>query len=210
MVGSQHHQSLTQPSESMENNNNSSLKTKELIKRANVFAIPSNSKVPENNQRILDLANKSKRLLSLSELNILCEKSNCNAKKLEELQNSLPKLINEAKAILLRKLPEITEKGGSLYPKERAEACWRDCFHFARISIYGTAVGETDITDKDGLKAVQELYSILEVPVDALAICLKELQLKCREMYSESNEIKDLKILDGCFNHLAKKMKSME
>ena len=69
MVGSQHHQSLTQPSESMENNNNSSLKIKELIKRANVFAIPSNSKVPENNQRILDLANKSKRLLSLGELN---------------------------------------------------------------------------------------------------------------------------------------------
>ena len=210
MVGSQHHQSLTQPSESMENNNNSSLKIKELIKRANVFAIPSNSKVPENNQRILDSANKSKRLLSLGELNILCEKSNCDAKKLEELQNILPKLINEAKAVLLRKLPEITEKGGSLYPKERAEACWRDCFHFARISIYGTAVGETDITDKDGLKAVQELYSILEVPVDALAICLKELQLKCREIYSESNEIKDLKILDGCFNHLAKKMKSME
>jgi hypothetical protein len=65
----------------MENNNNSSQKIKELIKRANVFAIPSNSKVPKNNQRILDSANKSKRLLSLGELNILCKKSNCDAKK---------------------------------------------------------------------------------------------------------------------------------
>ena len=96
-------------------------------------------------------------------------------------------LINEAKDNLLKKLPEITEQGGSLYPKERAEACWRDCFEFARISIYGTAAGETNITDEEGLEAVQELYSMLEVPVDALAICLKELQLKCREIYSESN-----------------------
>jgi hypothetical protein len=69
-------------------------------------------------------------------------------------------------------------------------------------------VGETDITDKEGLKAVHELYSILGVPVDALAICLKELQLKCREIYTEKNEREDIRLLDGCFNHLAKKMNS--
>ena len=208
MGGSQHHQSLTQPSKSMKTINSSSPKIKGLIKAANVFALPKHSKLTESNRKILDSANTSKRLLSLEELNILCENSHCNAIKLEELQHRLPSLINEAKAMLLRKQPEITEKGGSLYPKERAEACWRDCFHFARISIYGIAVGETDITDKEGLKAVHELYSILEVPVDALTLCLKELQLKCREIYSERNEKEDIKLLDGCFNHLAEKMNS--
>ena len=187
--------------------NSSSPKIKGLIKAANVFALPKHSKLPESNRKILDSANTSKRLLSLEELNMLCENSHCNAKKLEELQHRLPSLINEAKAMLLRKQPEITEKGGSLYPKERAEACWRDCFHFARISIYGTAAGETNITDEEGLEAVKELYSMLEVPVDALAICLKELQLKCREIYSESNRKRDIELLDGCFNHLAEKMK---
>ena len=207
MGGSQRHQSLTQPSKSMETSNSSSAKIKELIKKANVFALPKHSKLPESNTEILDSANKSKRLLSREELNILCKNSHCNAKKLEELQQRLPSLINEAKDILLRKQPEIVEKGGSLYPNERAEACWRDCYHFARISIYGTAVGETDITDKEGMKAVHELYSILEVPVDALAICLKELQLKCREIYSERHEKEDIKLLDGCFNHLAEEMR---
>ena len=192
----------------MEKINSSSPKVRELIKVANIFALPRHNKLPEKSTQILESANKSKRLLSRKELNILCKNSNCKAEKLEEMQHRLPSLINEAKAILLRKQPEITEKGGSLYPKERAEACWRDCFHFARISIYGTAVGETDITDKEGLKAVHELYSILEVPVDALAICLKELQLKCREIYTEKNEREDIRLLDGCFNHLAKKMNS--
>ena len=192
----------------MEKINSSSPKVKELIKIANIFALPKHSKLPERCTKILESANKSKRLLSLEELNILCENSHCNAKKLEELQHRLPSLINEAKAILLRKQPEITEKAGSLYPKERAEACWRDCFHFARISIYGTAVGETDITDKEGLKAVHELYSILEVPVDALGICLKELQLKCIEICSERHEKEVIKLLNGCFNHLAEEMSS--
>ena len=192
----------------MEKINSSSPKVRELIKVANIFALPKQNKLHEKSTKILESANKSKRLLSRKELNILCKNSNCKAEKLEEMQHRLPSLINEAKAILLRKQPEITEKGGSLYPKERAEACWRDCFHFARISIYGTAVGETDITDKEGLKAVHELYSILEVPVDALAICLKELQLKCREIYTERNEREDIRLLDGCFNHLAEKMNS--
>lgn len=192
----------------MEKINSSSPKVRELIKVANIFALPKQNRLPEKCTKILESANKSKRLLSRKELNILCKNSNCKAEKLEEMQHRLPSLINEAKAILLRKQPEITEKGGSLYPKERAEACWRDCFHFARISIYGTAVGETDITDKEGLKAVHELYSILEVPVDALAICLKELQLKCREIYTEKNEREDIRLLDGCFNHLAEKMNS--
>jgi hypothetical protein len=192
----------------MEKINSSSPKVRELIKVANIFALPKQNKLPEKSTKILESANKSKRLLSRKELNILCKNSHCKAEKLEEIQHRLPSLINEAKAILLRKQPEITEKGGSLYPKERAEACWRDCFHFARISIYGTAVGETDITDKEGLKAVHELYSILEVPVDALAICLKELQLKCREIYTERNEREDIRLLDGCFNHLAEKMNS--
>ena len=194
----------------MEKINSSSPKVRELIKVANIFALPKQNKLPEKSTKILESANKSKRLLSRKELNILCKNSNCKAEKLEEMQHRLPSLINEAKAILLRKQPEITEKGGSLYPKERAEACWRDCFHFARISIYGTAAGNTNITDKQGLQAVQELYKILKVPIDALTLCLKELQENCKEIYSEGNESTDLKLLDGCFNHLVEKMESIK
>ncbi|ABI46014.1 possible Phycobilisome polypeptide [Synechococcus sp. CC9311] len=168
------------------------------------------SLILEKNQKILDLANREKRLLSTIELNSLCEQSRCDSIKLEELQHRLPELINNAKETLIRKIPNITEPGGSLYPKERAEACWRDCFHFARISIYGTAAGYTNITDKEGVKAIQELYKILEVPIDALIICLKELQENCKKVYSERKEKKDLKLLDGCFNHLVEKIECIK
>ena len=191
-------------------NHNQPQKIKELAAKAEFFGLHKNIQLPEEHEKILISANKEKRLLSAQELKVLCNRSHSDANKLEELQAKLPELINEAKRILLKRIPNITEPGGSLYPKERAEACWRDCFHFARISIYGTAAGNTDITDKEGVKAVQELYSILEVPVNALVICLKELQVKCREIYSESTQQKDLELLDGCFNHLVATMESMQ
>lgn len=191
-------------------NNDSSAKIRELTKKAELFGLHKNNQLPESNAKILDSADRAKRLLSTEELNILCERSHSDASKLEELQNILPRLIDEAKDVLLRRFPEIIEPGGSLYPEERAEACWRDCFHLARISIYGTAAGNTNITDKQGLQAVQELYKILKVPIDALTLCLKELQENCKEIYSEGNESTDLKLLDGCFNHLVEKMESIK
>ena len=185
-------------------------KIKELAAKAEFFGLHKNIQLPEEHEKILISANKEKRLLSAQELKVLCNRSHSDANKLEELQAKLPELINEAKRILLKRIPNITEPGGSLYPKERAEACWRDCFHFARISIYGTAAGETNITDKQGLKVVQELYSILEVPINALIICLKELQLKCSETYTINHHPKDISLLDGCFNHLVEKMEAMQ
>ena len=183
---------------------------KELVRKAELFGLYKNTELQEAHRKILASANRDKRLLNTKEINTLCEKSHCNPEKLEELQRRLPQLINEAKEALIRKIPDITKPGGSLYPKERAEACWRDCFHLARISIYGTAAGNTNITDKQGLQAVQELYKILKVPIDALTLCLKELQENCKEIYSESNESTDLKLLDGCFNHLVEKMESIK
>ena len=183
---------------------------KELVRKAELFGLYKNTELQEAHRKILASANRDKRLLNTKEINTLCEKSNCNPEKLEELQRRLPQLIHEAKEALIRKIPDITKPGGSLYPKERAEACWRDCFHLARISIYGTAAGNTNITDKQGLQAVQELYKILKVPIDALTLCLKELQENCKEIYSEGNESTDLKLLDGCFNHLVEKMESIK
>ena len=191
-------------------NHNQPQKIKELAAKAEFFGLHKNIQLPEEHEEILISANKEKRLLSAQELKVLCNRSHSDANKLEELQAKLPELINEAKRILLKRIPNITEPGGSLYPKERAEACWRDCFHFARISIYGTAAGETNITDKQGLKVVQELYSILEVPINALIICLKELQLKCSETYTINHPKKGISLLDGCFNHLVEKMEAMQ
>ena len=73
-------------------NNDSPLGIQELTKKAKLFGLPKNNELPDRSKEILDSANKSKRLLSTKELNILCESSHCDASKLEELQNRLPKL----------------------------------------------------------------------------------------------------------------------
>ena len=112
-----------------------------MVRKAELFGLYKDTQLQEAHRKILASANTDKRLLNTKEINTLCEKSHCNPEKLEELQRRLPQLINEAKEALIRKIPDITKPGGSLYPKERAEACWRDCFHLARISIYGTAAG---------------------------------------------------------------------
>ncbi|MDA7622983.1 hypothetical protein N8645_00460 [bacterium] len=190
--------------------NHRSLALKELARKAELFGLHKKSQIPENDREILGSANREKRLLKIDEINILCKRSNCDTLKLVELQNKLPKIIDDAKKSLVTKMPKLTEPGGSLYPKERADACWRDCFHLARISIYGTAAGDTNITDQQGLKAVHELYTMLNVPIDALTICLKELQENCKKIYSDSTEKRDLELLNGCYNHLVEKMESIK
>ena len=182
---------------------------KELSEKAEFFGLHQSERIPEKDRNILKAANKDKRLLNTVELNSLSQRSNCDIKKIQELQDNLPYLIDDAKKKLLKKMPNITEPGGSLYPKERAEACWRDCFHFARISIYGTAAGDAEIINQESLIAIRELYAILNVPVNALTICLKELQLNCGEFYEKSASKKDFLILNSCFDHLIKTMKSL-
>ena len=70
----------------MEKINSSSPKVRELIRVANIFALPKQNKLPEKSTKRLESANKSKRLLSRKELNILCKNSHCKAEKLEEIQ----------------------------------------------------------------------------------------------------------------------------
>ena len=188
---------------------NQSATIKELVNKAQLFGLHKSNRLAERYKTILNSANKDKRLLTLSEIKILSEKSNCDAKNLYALQNELPELINNAKNKLLVKMPDITQPNGALYPKERAEACWRDCFHFARISIYGTATGDANITDQQGLEAVKELYKILGVPVNALALCLRELQLNCEQLLTKDSHKRDVKILNACFDHLISSMEIM-
>ena len=181
-----------------------------LAEQAQIFCLHEDASLPSSHQAVLDLANKSKRLLAENELIVLCEKSGCDPQKLVELEKQLPNLVDKAKEDLLKKKPAITAPGGSLYPNDRAEACWRDCFHFARISIYGTAAGNVNITDKKGLEALRELYLLLEVPLEALIICLEQLQNRCGELLSQLGANKDEKLLRGCFQHLNEKITSFQ
>jgi Phycobilisome protein len=92
------------------------------------------------------------------------------------LRDRVVEIIDEARADVLMKFPTITEPGGGLYPAMRAEACWRDFWHYLRPVTYAIAGGQMQYTSAEGLKYMHLLYQELAVPLDAMVVGLDGLK----------------------------------
>jgi Phycobilisome protein len=92
------------------------------------------------------------------------------------LRDSVTEIVNEARTQVLVTFPGLTQPGGGLYPAERAEACWRDFWHFLRCVTYGIAGGSVEYTSDVGLHNMNLLYQELQVPLDAMVLGLQELK----------------------------------
>ncbi|NMG06517.1 phycobilisome protein [Brasilonema sp. UFV-L1] len=93
------------------------------------------------------------------------------------LRDRSSEIVNEAREQVLTTFPDITQPGGGLYPPERAEACWRDFWHFLRCITYGIAGHSTDYTSRTGLESMKELYKELQVPLDAMVVGLENIKI---------------------------------
>jgi hypothetical protein len=91
-------------------------------------------------------------------------------------QEQVGEIVDEARLQLLSKFPTITQPGGALYPSERAEACWRDFWHFLRCITYGIAAQHSNYTSAQGLHYLRLLYQELHVPLDAMIVGLEEIK----------------------------------
>jgi hypothetical protein len=89
------------------------------------------------------------------------------------LRDSVVDIVNEARAGVLAAFPNIMEPGGGLHPIERADACWRDFWHFLRCITYGIAGQRTDYMSTEGLQYMNLLYEELHVPLDAMVVGLE-------------------------------------
>jgi hypothetical protein len=92
------------------------------------------------------------------------------------LRDLATEIVDDARAQVLATFPTITQPGGGLYPAERAEACWRDFWHFLRCITYGIAGGSVEYTSDVGLHNMDLLYQELQVPLDAMVLGLQELK----------------------------------
>jgi hypothetical protein len=92
------------------------------------------------------------------------------------LRNRADEIVTEARSQVLEQFPQITEPGGELYPPLRAQACWRDFWHFLRCITYGIAGGSTDYTSDEGLQYMELLYQELKVPLPAMVVGLEALK----------------------------------
>ena len=91
----------------------------------------------------------------------------------QQLRDRATEIVDEARTQLLTTFPSITQPGGGLYPADRAEACWRDFWHFLRCITYGIAGQRTDYTSPEGLHYMNLLYQELQVPLEAMVVGLE-------------------------------------
>lgn len=106
------------------------------------------------------------------------------------LREQAPHLVAKAREKVLADFPNIAEPGNDLYPPERAEACWRDFWHFLRCITYSIAAKNPEFTSQAGLENMQLLYLELRVPVAAMLCGLE--QLKTVSLQQFSSEEQDL------------------
>ena len=154
-------------------------KVKELIKKSRIVSFATwQSKYSAQVIDIFQTADDEGRYLSDQDL----ERLNQLAPELEEslaqaklLRDRASELIEKARGEVLAAFPKITELGGGLYPPMRAEACWRDFWHFLRCISYGIAGASIDYTSQQGLGYMEQLYQELQVPLDAMVLGLEKL-----------------------------------
>ena len=188
----------------------SSEQIRALAQRAQIFGLLDRQSLNSDLRATLAQANHETRLLTAEEITFSCQHSGVKPAPLIQLQSQVPGLVDSAREALLAQQPDLVRPGGALFPQERADACWRDCFHFLRISLYAVAAGETRFTDPAGLNAMQELYTVLRVPVPALLVALTQLRDLACKAYSKDGPNQDVSLLESALDHLIKQMKGFQ
>ena len=99
--------------------------------------------------------------------------------------------------------PYLVKPTGALYPSERAEACWSDCWQFLRVISYAYACNKSKFTNRKGMTALRELYKKLDVPLSGLSTALKYLEiLTANELKTARGKAK----LTNIFEHLREEL----
>lgn len=145
-------------------------RAKQLIPKAQLVSFSSWQEMPGSIIARFQAANEEKRYLTDDDLSAV------NANHLElvrQLRDQAADIVDEARAQVLQAFPGILDPGGGLYPAMRAEACWRDFWHFLRCITYGIASAQEAYTSAEGLEAMEQLYEELKVPLPAMVTGLK-------------------------------------
>lgn len=152
-------------------------KVRELIQKSRIvsFATWDNNHPPEAIQRFQAADDEGRYLTDedLQQIQQLAPSTTALIAVTQNLRDRVTEIVDEARTDVLAKFPDITQPGGGLYPPARADACWRDFWHFLRCITYGIAGQHIDYTSTEGLHYMQLLYKELQVPLDAMVVGLE-------------------------------------
>ena len=180
----------------------------QLAAKAQVLGLQKQVALSQATRTLLQQADQQRRLLSADELQGLCSDSGVEPEPLQALQQRAHELVDQARHQLLQAQPELVQAGGALYPASRAEACWRDCFHFLRVCCYAVATAKPQFNDSEGMEALGELYAALGVPVKGLLLALSSLHRLTCAAYARQAPEADVQLMHQAFNELQNKINS--
>jgi allophycocyanin-B len=185
-------------------------RARQLIPKARIvsFATWSNDS-PAEVIAIFQKADDEGRYLTdedIEQIKTVSPSLSSSVEKAKLLREKAPDIVSEARKKLLEQFPNISQPGGELYPAERAEACWRDFWHFLRCITYGIASQKTQFTSQEGLNNMQLLYEELRVPLEAMIVGLENLKIFGLKEFQEQEQ-EDLK---PYFNRLIANMKQFQ
>ena len=175
---------------------------RQLTAQARILGLMHDPSLPPTTRAILQQADAEARPLSDDELGTICGVSTVNAENLQRLQSKAPQIVTSAKSQLLREDPGLVLPGGALYPEARAEACWRDCWHFLRVTIYAVAAGRPVFTHPPGVKGLRDLYLELGVPISSMAQAVGFLKTDAISAYTSYAKPSDASLLVEALHHL--------
>ncbi len=156
-------------------------KVRELIKKSRIVSfVKLEDAYPIEVIQCLQAADDQGRYLTDADLQQMQELAPAIAKFIpvvQLLRDRVNAIVDEARAEVLQAFPDITQAGGRLYPAERADACWRDFWHFLRCITYGITGQRTDYLSAEGLQYMHLLYQELQVPLDAMVAGLEGIKM---------------------------------
>lgn len=167
-------------------------KAKQLIPKSRIVSFASwKSLYSEDVISIFQEADDNGRYLTdaeLDQIKALIPSQPISLEPAKLLRDQAPTLIAKARERVLMKFPQITEPGNDLYPPERAEACWRDFWHFLRCITYGIAGRSPQFTSPEGLANMKLLYQELGVPLGAMICGLESLKVLSLEEFDPDEQ----------------------
>jgi Phycobilisome protein len=180
---------------------------KELIARARIVSFASWADHPAESIAIFQAAEDARVYLTdadYAKILALSPQTSTLIPIAQLLRDRVVEIVDEARVEVFAQFPQIAEPGGGLYPPERAEACWRDFWHYLRPITYGISGGYAEYTSAAGLENMRILYQELQVPLDAMTVGLEGMKTASLKRIDVSQH----SIVSPYFDHLINQLRS--
>jgi Phycobilisome protein len=180
---------------------------KELIARARIVSFARWAAHPAESIAIFQAAEEARVYLTdadYAKIVSLSPQTSTLIPIAQLLRDRVAEIVDEARVEVFAQFPQITEPGGGLYPPERAEACWRDFWHYLRPITYGISGGYAEYTSAAGLENMRILYQELQVPLDAMTVGLEGMKTASLKRIDVSQHL----IVSPYFDHLINQLRS--